>query len=141
MSEREQRTGTESSIQVKLYYGLNDEEITQMIKDSIDYAQHDVAARKLREKQVEGEALLASVTNALAEDGEVLLNEAEQRQLKQEVAKLMQALTQQDVNAITKEIENLSHASSEFASRRMDASIKKALAGRALDQLEIDGET
>ncbi len=141
VSAREQSTGTESSIQVKPSYGLNDEEITQMIKDSIDYAQHDVAARKLREKQVEGEALLASVTNAVAEDGEALLSDEEQSQLKQEVAKLMQALTQQDVSAITREIENLSNASSEFASRRMDASIKKALAGRALDQLEIDSET
>ena len=51
VSAKEQSTGTESSIQVKPSYGLNDEEITQMIKDSIDYAQHDVAARQLRENK------------------------------------------------------------------------------------------
>lgn len=138
VSAKEQSTGTESSIQVKPSYGLQDEEITRMIKDSIDYAQHDLAARQLREKQVEGEALLASVTNALAEDGDELLSEAERQQLKAEITKLMHALTSHDINAITREIEGLSSASSEFASRRMDASIKKALAGQALDELEVN---
>ena len=140
VSAREQSTGTESSIQVKPSYGLEDEEITRMIKESIDYAQHDVAARQLREKQVEGEALLASVTNALAEDGEALLSESERDRLKQEAGKLMQALSSQDLSAISREIDNLSNASSEFASRRMDASIKKALAGQKLNQLEVGDE-
>ncbi len=140
VSAREQSTGTESTIQVKPSYGLNDDEITHMIKESIDYAQHDVEQRKLREKQVEGEALLASVTNALAEDGAELLSEEEQTQLREEVKKLMQALMQHDAKTIAREIDNLGNASSEFAARRMDAGIKKALAGRALDQLEIDND-
>ena len=138
VSAKEQSTGTESSIQVKPSYGLNDEEITQMIKDSIDYAQHDVAARQLREKQVEGEALLASVTNALAEDGDELLSPDERGLLTGKIAVLMRALTSQDLNEITREIEQVSDASSEFASRRMDASIKKALSGKSLNNLELD---
>jgi len=138
VSAKEQSTGTESSIQVKPSYGLEDEEITRMIKESIDYAQHDVAARQLREKQVEGEALLASVSNALAEDGDALLSAAERDQLKQEINTLMQALNSQEIDAIGVAIERLSQASGEFASRRMDVSIKRALAGQSLDQLDVD---
>lgn len=136
VSAREQSTGTESGIQVKPSYGLEEDEITQMIKDSIDYAQHDVAARQLREKQVDAEALLASVTHALEEDGEKLLSEQERMELQGALAQLMKVMGHDDIKAIAREIENVSNASNEFASRRMDASIKEALAGKSLDALD-----
>ena len=69
--------------------------------------------------------MLASVTNALAEDGDELLSPDERGLLTGKIAVLMRALTSQDLNEITREIEQVSDASSEFASRRMDASIKK----------------
>lgn len=140
VSAKEQSTGAESSIQVKPSYGLAEEEVAQMIRDSIDYAQHDVAARQLREKQVEAEALLASVTNALAEDGEALLSEQERAELQSAVRALMLALNEPEINAIARASEDLGQASSEFAARRMDASIKKALAGKSIDAIETQDE-
>ena len=138
VSARELSTGTQSSIEVKPSYGLDDSEITSMIMASIDHAKDDIHARQLREKQVDAQSLLASVEAALASDGEKLLTPAEISDLKQVLDKLRSVAFGEDERAMSLEIENTSKASDEFAARRMDASIKEALSGKSLDALELE---
>ena len=135
---KELSTGIESSIQVKPSYGLAEEEITEMIKASIEHAKDDVQARQLREKQIDAQALLASVEGALEKDGEKLLTTDERNDVMAALEKLRQVAFGEDERSIVREVENTSKASDEFAARRMDASIKEALAGKSLDSLKLE---
>lgn len=138
VAAKEMSTGTESSIEVKPSYGLEEEEVSRMIRDSIDHANDDVTARQLREKQVEAESLLVSLENALSEDGLQLLSKAERLVLDDAIIQLKSVITTDDLAAITSKTQYLSQASNEYAARRMDVSIKKALAGESLDAFVDD---
>ena len=136
VSAREETTGAESSIQVKPSYGLSDDEITGMLQDSFAYAAVDKGARALREQQVDADGLLQALSAALLADGERLLSNEEQRILIAAMEKLQQVRDQGTADEISKEIEIVSKASDEFASRRMDFSIKQALTGHSLNELD-----
>lgn len=135
VSAREMTSGVESRIQVKPSYGLTDGEIEQMLRDSMAHAEDDVAARNLREQQVEADRVLEALTAALAADGADLLNGQERAAIDQAMAALRVARDGNDHRAIKRAIEAMDHASAEFAARRMDAGIKKALAGHRIDEL------
>ena len=135
VSAREMSTGVESSIEVKPSYGLEEEEVTRMIRGSIEHAHDDAEVRKLREKQVEAESLLVSLESALQEDGAQLLNKAERAVLDVSMNNLKAVMLGEDVMAIGRETQNLSEASSEYAARRMDVGIKKALTGESLQSI------
>jgi len=134
VSAREETTGVESSIQVKPSYGLTDAEIETMLRDSMANAEEDVAARTLREQQVEADRVLAALEAALAADGEALLEQKERQTIDAAVDALRRAREGSDHRAIRQAIEALDKASSEFAARRMNASIKKALAGHKVEE-------
>jgi molecular chaperone HscA len=140
VSAREVTTGIESSVTVKPSYGLEEDQVTQMLRDSIAHARDDVAARQLREKQVDAEGLLASIESALAEDGSLLLSAAEQEEIELALQRLREVAVGNDEHAIAREIDKAGQASNEFATRRMDASIKAALSGKALDTITVDKE-
>jgi molecular chaperone HscA len=136
VTAREQTTGVESSIQIKPSYGLSDEEITRMLKESMDHARDDKYARSLREQQVEAERVIEALEAALAVDGEALLSAEERADLEQGIAVLREVTEACDGKAIKQAIDKLNAKSSEFAARRMNASIQKALAGQELDKFE-----
>ncbi len=136
VSAREQTTGVESSIQVKPSYGLSDTEISTMLRDSMAHARDDMDARNLREQQVEADRVLEALEAALAADGERLLSAEERGALEQGMAQLRELKQGSDEKAIKQAIEKLNDDSGEFAARRMDDGIRKALAGRELDSLE-----
>lgn len=140
VSAKEMTTGIESSVTVKPSYGLEEEQITQMLKDSITHARDDVETRQLREKQVDAEGLLGSIENALAEDGDALLSTAEREVIKIALQRLREVAVGNDEHAIAREIEKAGQACNEFATRRMDASIKAALSGKSLDAINVDKE-
>ena len=135
VSAREETTGVESQIQVKPSYGLSDTDIADMLTASFDAAGEDKEARALREQQVEAEALLQSLSAALLADGEALLIEEEQRELLAKMEQLHNEKASGTAASIARQIEIVGAASETFAERRMDASIKKALAGRRVDEL------
>ncbi|WP_372878292.1 Fe-S protein assembly chaperone HscA [Spongiibacter marinus] len=135
VSAREETTGVESQIQVKPSYGLSDTDIADMLTASFDAAGEDKEARALREQQVEAEALLQSLSAALLADGEALLSEEEQRELLAKMEQLHNEKASGSAASIARQIEIVGAASETFAERRMDASIKKALAGRRVDEL------
>ncbi|CAI0705091.1 Hsc66 [Serratia quinivorans] len=130
----EKSTGVEASIQVKPSYGLSDAEIAGMIKDSMANAQSDVGARMLAEQRVEASRVLESLQGALASDA-ALLSEAESTAIPAAVEALQQATLGTDPAAIEAAIKTLDAQTQDFAARRMDASIRRALAGHSVDEV------
>ncbi|HEP8987162.1 TPA: Fe-S protein assembly chaperone HscA [Pseudomonas aeruginosa] len=136
VSARELSSGVEASIQVKPSYGLTDGEIARMLKDSFDYAGDDKAARALREQQVEAQRLLEAVQSALDVDGERLLDEEERLTIAAQMDTLRELAGGSDTAAIENQIKRLSQVTDAFAARRMDATVKAALSGRRLNEIE-----
>jgi molecular chaperone HscA len=135
VTAREETTGIQSSIQVKPSYGLSDNEIETMLRDSITHARDDMDLRNLREQQVDADRLVEAVTAAVAEDGEALLTDAERAAINDAIENIKQARNGDDIHVIKQAIEKLDKASSDFAARRMDSSIRKALKGHTLDEI------
>ena len=136
VAAKEMSTGVESSIQVKPSYGLADDQIAEMLKASYSHAQEDLEARALREQQVEAERLVLALQQALAADGDVLLNQAERVALESEIAMLQQTAAGTDTRAIEQGVTKLAKASDDFAARRMDQNIQRALQGQTIEQIE-----
>ncbi|BEV07774.1 Fe-S protein assembly chaperone HscA [Methylophilus sp. DW102] len=137
VSAREQTSGVESNVTVKPSYGLNEEQITNMLKDSFGAAEADKQARMLREAIVDAQRLIEAIEAALAESGDTLLDAAERAQIEASIQALRALCNEHDSQAIKQATETLNHATETFAARRMDASVKKALAGKNLDSLEL----
>lgn len=136
VSARELASGVESSIQVKPSYGLTDGEIARMLEDSFHKANEDKAARALREQLVDAQRLLEAVEAALAVDGERLLDAQERLAIEVQMQALRELLDSQDGVAIERQIKRLSQITDAFAARRLDSTVKAALAGRRLNDIE-----
>jgi len=135
VSAREQSRGIEASVQVKPSYGLADDDITRMLKDANTYAKDDMQARALNEQRVEARGLLDATRAALAEDAD-LLQESERKAIEQGIVQLENLLNGTDHLAIKRATEALNAASTEFAQRRMDQSVRRALTGQKLEALD-----
>ncbi|MCG7555012.1 Fe-S protein assembly chaperone HscA [Pseudoalteromonas sp. Of11M-6] len=135
VSAEEKSTGVQAEIQVKPSFGLSDEQVAQMLKDSMSNAKEDMSARMLKEQQVEALRVLEALEASLATDGH-LLAEDELNTLRGAMTELAQIRESADnPEQIKKAIEEVDQASSDFASRRMDESIKKALQGQSVDEV------
>ena len=132
----EKSTKVQSSIQIKPSYGLTDEEVTAMIKSSFDNAQEDLQARELAEQRVEADRVIESVIVALQADGAELLSTDEFHHIETVLKQLMDVKQGSDRDAIAQGIKALDTATQEFAARRMNASINKALTGKNLSDIE-----
>ena len=136
VSARELGSGVEASIQVKPSYGLTDGEIAKMLKDSFQYAGDDKVARVLREQQVDARRLIEAVQAALEVDGERLLDAEERMVIELQMQELSELLEGTDGYAIEQQTKRLSQVTDAFAARRMDLTVKTALAGRNLNEIE-----
>lgn len=130
----EKSTGVEASIQVKPSYGLSDGEIASMIQDSMSYAEHDVKARMLAEQKVDAARVLESLQGALATDA-ALLSGAKRADIDAAMVALHAAAAGDDIDAIEQAIKNVDKQTQDFAARRMDESIRKALKGHSVDEV------
>lgn len=130
----EKSTGVEAAIQVKPSYGLTDNEIATMIKDSMSFAEQDVKARMLAEQKVEAARVLESLNGALATDA-ALLSAAERTVIDEAIAQLRAVANGDDTDAIEQAIKNLDKQTQEFAARRMDQSVRTALKGHSVDEV------
>jgi molecular chaperone HscA len=126
----------EAAVVVKPSYGLSDEDITRMLKDSVVYARDDMHARALHEQQVEAWRLLEAIEAALNEDGERLLSAEERGIIGDKMQVLRERAGGAAHQAIKQAIEALNQATTEFAARRMDSGVQKAFTGRKLEELE-----
>ncbi|HWT28009.1 MAG TPA: Fe-S protein assembly chaperone HscA [Methylophilaceae bacterium] len=136
VTAREQTSGIESNIVVKPSYGLSEDAITSMLQASFSSAESDKEARALREAQVDAQRLLEAIIAALQKDG-ALLSDDERAALEREMVALAELAQGTDSQAIHKAVDRLNHATETFAARRMDASVKQALAGQNLNTLEL----
>ena len=134
VSAREQTTGVQAQIEVKPSYGLDDETITQMLRDSMANAKNDAAARARAEAKVEAEGLMAAVQAALDLDAD-LLDEAELSHIQNLMAQLHNSLPNHTADQIRAAVQALSHATDDFAARRMDRNIQRALGGVSVESL------
>ncbi|HYD97091.1 MAG TPA: Fe-S protein assembly chaperone HscA [Noviherbaspirillum sp.] len=134
VSAREQRSGIEASIAVKPSYGLGDDEVAKMLQDSYQSAEIDMKLRALREEQVEAERILLATQSALDADADLLSDDE-----RAVIAALMEAVRQasqgDEHGAIKAAVDALARGTEEFAARRMDRSVRSALAGKKLDQV------
>ena len=134
VSAREQSRGIEASVTVKPSHGLTDDEIARMLADGVASADTDAQMRMLREQQVEARQLVESTQAALAQDGD-LLSDQERAAIENQIEQTMALLDSADVEAVRTSYEHLSRVTDDFASRRMDRSIRAALTGRTLDEI------
>lgn len=137
VSAKEQTSGVEANIIVKPSYGLSEDEIVDMLQTSFSSAEADKQARALQEARVEAERLLEAISVALTKDGATLLSEAERNEIVASMERLHNLSQGEDSHAIHEAVEALNHATEEFAARRMDASVRNALAGQNLNTLEL----
>jgi len=133
---REQTTGVESSVTVKPSYGLSDDEIAGMLKESMEHAKDDAMSRALKEAQVEALRMIEATEAALKEDPH-LLNEAEMAKIVATIDKLRETMAGDNRRLINIAMDDLGFETQAFAHRRMDQSIKKVLSGRKVDDIKM----
>jgi molecular chaperone HscA len=136
VAAKETTSGVETAVQVKPSYGLSDEQISSMIKSSFENAAHDKELRALAEQQVDADRLHEDIIAALALDSDELLSDNERAELDAAMATLKNVRNSGSAVEITKEIERVAKASEEFAQRRMNKSINKALKGHTIDEID-----
>lgn len=134
VAARETVSGVEASITVKPSYGLGDDDIARMLQEGFQSAEDDMRRRALAEERVEGERLLEALTQALQADGD-LLSPEERAAIDTEMAALRATIQGEDHHAIKDAVDALSHGTDDFAARRMDRSIRTALAGKRIEEL------
>jgi molecular chaperone HscA len=134
VSALELASGVHAETVVKPSYGLSDDEVARMLQESFGAADADMHERELREQQVEAQRLIEATTAALATDDDLLTAEegAEIARLMSELREIAQG---RDAAAIKRAVEALAHGTDDFAARRMDRSIRNALAGRRIDEV------
>ncbi|WP_107768906.1 Fe-S protein assembly chaperone HscA [Neisseria subflava] len=134
VSAQEQSTGVQAQIEVKPSYGLDDGTITQMLKDSMSNAAEDMAARARAEAVVEAESLTDAVNAALELDRD-LLEAEELQQIQQDIANLQGRLKDGKAEDIRAAVTKLSHSTDNFAAKRMNRNIQRALTGQSVDNI------
>jgi molecular chaperone HscA len=141
VTAEEVNSGVQARIEVKPSYGLDDEEVSQMLLDSFAHANDDMRARALREQQVEADRLIEDISAALLHDGERLLDENALNCLNQAVGELEQSRkVSSDHRELQRQIESVAKLSEDFAARRMDLAIKGALSGHRLEEFEKENQ-
>lgn len=131
----EKSTGVQSEIQVKPSYGLSDDEVANMLRDSMTYAKEDMNARALAEQRVEADRVIEGLIAAMQADGDELLSESERAELLKAIESLIELRNGDSADAIEQGIKDTDKASQEFASRRMDKSIRAALSGQSVNDI------
>jgi molecular chaperone HscA len=143
VAAREMRSGVEASITVKPSYGLADDQVARMLQDSYTSASSDMQMRALREEQVEAERILLATQSALDSDTD-LLSPDEQATIAAQLQMVRDAVAMSNdttlepglrQNVVHDAVQALAHGTEEFAARRMDKSVRKALSGKSLDEI------
>jgi molecular chaperone HscA len=136
VAAEEQSQGVAASVTVKPSYGLTDNEIADMLQSSIEYAAEDMSARKLAEERVEASRVIEALRAALDADGETLMNPQERARVEILLVSLTETAAGNDVAAINAAVKALEAGCEFYVERRMNASIHKAMAGRAVKDFE-----
>jgi len=125
----DQRTGKEQSVEVKPSYGLTEEQVEAMIRESQELAEADFRERQVREARVEADAILAAVEKARNDDAYFELSEDERQRITEAVNQLLLVYHADDHLLIRERIENLNNATMHLAEMMMDTAVRSALKG------------
>ena len=128
---KELRSGVEQSIEVQPQYGLTDQQVEQMLLESITHAKDDIATRALLEARTEGEQLLETTEKFIQKNAKELSSE-ELVATAEAMQALQLALTMEDKDLIHLKIEELNDLSRPYAERIMDEAVSKAMKGKAI---------
>ncbi|MDH5518127.1 MAG: Fe-S protein assembly chaperone HscA [Gammaproteobacteria bacterium] len=134
VSSLEESSGVEAKVSVKPSYGLSDNEIEQMLRDSMNHAHDDMEARKLREEQVEADRVLEAIDAALLADGDRLLENDEKSLIEQSRAALSALRQSGTAEQIKQAVKTLEKTCEGYIARRMNQSIHDAMAGHKIDE-------
>jgi len=134
VSATEETTGAAQTITVRPSYGLSEEEIEKMLRESMENARSDITERLLTESRVEAEIAIKIVNDALAKDGD-LLEKNERRKIESQVAILKTLMKKTDRDAIDLETAFLNQICAPFAEIRMNRAMASALAGKNIDAI------
>ncbi len=136
VSATEETSGVKAQIEVKPSYGLSDSEIETMLRDSMEHAADDMAARSLREQQVEAQRVVEALTAALATDGDKLLSSEERETIDAALADLIKVSQTDDGDLIKKRVEQLESTCGFYVERRMNMSITDVMAGQSVEEFK-----
>lgn len=134
VSAVEQTSGVAAEVHIKPSYGLSEPEIEQMLVDSLENAEVDVAARMLSEQRVEADRALEALDSALARDADQYLQADERKNIDAAREAVLTARTDGDTESIKQAIKALERASESYVARRMNASVTEAMRGKTLDE-------
>ena len=137
VTAEETASGVKADILVKPSYGLTDGEIESMLRASMEHAREDMETRMHTEQQVEARRVLEAIDAALTQDGAELLTDVEQMQICQARDALAAAIDTAPTEALKQSIKAVEQASEEYVARRMNASVKQALAGKQIDEVDV----
>lgn len=137
VTAEELTSGVAADIVVKPSYGLTDAEIESMLRDSMDHAREDIMERMLREQQVEARRVIEAIDAALVQDGEALLSKDEIAQIRQHRDALDAIIDTAPADELKRLISAIEDASETFVAKRMNASVKQALAGKQIDEVDV----
>jgi molecular chaperone HscA len=140
VAAQEKTTGVKAEIAVKPSYGLGDDEMADMLRDSLTHAREDMERRLLIESRVEAERMLLALEAAMKSDGD-LIEAPERKAIDQAVAKLRETVAGDDRDRIAAAVEALEKISHPFAQKRMDRAMESALKGQRLDEVEASMAT
>jgi molecular chaperone HscA len=132
----EQLSGVRAQVDVKPSYGLTDTEIESMLQDSLAHAGEDMAVRRLREQQVEAQRVIEALRAALADDGDVLLDPRERRRIEEALRALEEVAAGDGPEVIKAATDAVEKTCERYVERRMNKSIRKAIAGRRVEELD-----
>ncbi|NOQ88254.1 MAG: Fe-S protein assembly chaperone HscA [Gammaproteobacteria bacterium] len=141
VSAREENSGVEASVDVKPSYGLSDNEIETMLRESIEHAEDDMHSRSLREQQLEADRVLEALDSALAVDGEQLLSEDEMSSIEIARQALLEVKTTADIEKIKQSIKQLEAECEDYVARRMNTNIKSAMQGHSIEEYASDSKS
>lgn len=131
----EETTGAKAGVEVKPSYGLSDNQIETMIRESMDNAKVDMEARKLREQIVEADRTLEALDSAMKADADKMLSDSEIKMLLEARSNLIDAKNSaKDADSVKNAIKNMEKVAEFYVARRMDDNVKQAMAGHSVDE-------
>jgi Fe-S protein assembly chaperone HscA len=133
VSARDLRTGKEQGVEVKPSYGLTDEQVEQMILDSIERAEEDFKERQVREARVEADTILTAVEKARQNDAYYELTDEERDVITQSLNELLVVYHGDDHLLIRAKIDQLNHVTMKLAENMMNTAVSKALKGTKVE--------